>query len=123
MTPALRSQLFSPDLVRELLDMNRDFIRAERQKPPRGAHPRPAIDPKIAVIAAVQGMSVTVVNRPRGRPGSETVWSTETIVAECNPIWVTLQDKVTGAKQSFPLNQVDVTFDHDKNRLCIAIDR
>jgi hypothetical protein len=78
-----------------------------------------------AKILEYKGKQVTVMNSPKGRiHPMESLWPGNTTVYDCDQFYVTLaigtqpQDR-----QSFPLSQVDILFDHQVNRLLLKIDR
>jgi hypothetical protein len=70
------------------------------------------------MILSSKGKPVTVTNR-----GSNTYWGGDTVVLDCNAVFVTLQNAGASEAQSFPLTQVDVSFDHTNNRLSIDLNR
>jgi len=78
-----------------------------------------------ARILEYKGRQVTVLNSPKNRiHPMESMWPGNTIVYDCDQFYVTL---ATGTqpqdRQSFPLSQIDISFDNQVNRLLIKIDR
>lgn len=78
-----------------------------------------------ARILDYKGKQVTVVNSPkRGLHPMESLWPGNTTVYDCDQFCVTLaigtqpQDR-----QTFPLSQVDISFDNQIGRLLLKIDR
>ncbi len=76
-------------------------------------------------ILAYKGKQVTVINSPRNNPrAGESMWPGNTTVYDCDQFCVTL---ATGTqpqdRQTFPLSQVDISFDNSINRLLLKIDR
>jgi Putative DNA-binding domain len=72
-----------------------------------------------------KGKWVTVVNSPRNNPRmGESYWPTTTTVFDCDQFGVTL---ATGdqprERQTFPLRQIELSHDHQFDRLIIKIDR
>ncbi len=108
----IETQLFSRDLMKEVEELNRDFIREQSQKR------KSAGDLKGGMILSSKGKPVTVTNRR-----SNTHWGSDTVIVDCNPLFVTLKNVASNEPQSFPLAQVDVSSDHKNNRLSIDLDR
>jgi pyrimidine deaminase RibD-like protein len=108
----IETQLFPRDLMKEVEELNRDFIRVQTQKL------KSTGDPKIEMILSSKGKPVTVTNRR-----SNTYWGGDTFVVDCNAVFVTLKNAGSSEPQSFSLTQVDVSFDHKNNRLSIDLDR
>jgi pyrimidine deaminase RibD-like protein len=126
------TDFFSHDLMTEVEELNREFIRFceenhQAAAPPQRAQPVLKVlslsEQKIATILSYKGKPVTVMNHPKSGKyqGSDSFWPYETIVEDCTPLFVTL--KSTAGEQSFPLDQVDVNFDNEKKRLRLQIDR
>ncbi len=80
---------------------------------------------KVSRILDYKGKQVTVMNSRRTGPHiAESHWPSNTIVYDCDQFYLTL---ATGTqpqdRSSFPLTQVDISFDHPVNRLLIKLDR
>src|SRR5216683_392152 len=80
---------------------------------------------RVSRILDYKGKQVTVINSRRTGPHvSESYWPGNTIVYDCDQFYLTL---ATGTqpqdRSSFPLTQVDISFDHPVNRLLIKLDR
>ena len=73
-------------------------------------------------ILSFKGRPVSVLNRSLLANGCtrESVWQTPTVVVDCNEFWVTLQSN-KNIPQSFVLSRVDLSFDHQENRLRLEI--
>lgn len=111
----------------EVEELNREFTRhceqhshvptpASLQKEQSSGHT------KLDTILSYKGKVVTVVNRTKvGHHISESFWPYETVVEDCNSLWVTLNS--SGGLSSFPLSQVEVSFDNEKKRLRLELDR
>jgi hypothetical protein len=108
----IETQLFPQELMSQVAELNRDFIREQAQKQ------KSTVDPKLEMISSSKGKLVTVTNRR-----SNTCWGSDTVVVDCNAVFVTLKNVGSSEPQSFPLTQVDVSFDHKNNRLSIDLDR
>jgi pyrimidine deaminase RibD-like protein len=106
------TQFFRGDLMKEVEELNRDFVREQAQKR------KSTVDPKVQMILSSKGKIVTVTNRR-----SNTYWGSDTVVVDCNAVFVTLKNAGSSEPQSFPLTQVDISFDHKNNRLSIDLDR
>jgi len=114
----IETQLFQRELMAEVEEMNRDFIRQHREAPKSPA------DSKLRAISSFKGKQVTVVNREkRGSYTSESHWPDSIIVADCNDLFVTLENTTSKEKASFPLVRVEVSFDHQKDRLRLELER
>jgi pyrimidine deaminase RibD-like protein len=113
----IETQLFTGELMKEVQELNRDFTREQlkKQRPKRAVSPG---EQKAEAIRSSIGKLVTVTNRQ-----SNSYWASNTVVAECTDLWVTLEDASSQKRQTFPLTQLEVSFDNDNNRLRIEIDR
>jgi hypothetical protein len=81
-------------------------------------------DSKLSTILSYKGKSVTVESRQKyGHGYLEGFWGGDPTVADCNASYITLQDRFTKETQSFSLNRVEVSFDHERNRLLLEIER
>jgi hypothetical protein len=76
-------------------------------------------------ILEYKGKWVTVCNSPKYNPRiGESWWPGNTIVYDCDQFGVTLTNgDQPRDRQTFPLTQIDLSFDHQANRLTIKIDR
>jgi len=76
-------------------------------------------------ILQYKGKWVTVCNSPKYNPRiGESWWPGNTIVYDCDQFGVTLTNgDQPRDRQTFPLSQIDLSFDHQANRLMIKIDR
>jgi len=126
----IETQFFPRDLQNQIEDLNRDFIRAQKDKPPRASvvppKPRsePEANPKIAEIIKHKGKTVTVFNRQKhGHGYLEGYWPNGAVVVDCTPLWVELQDPAAKNQQTFSLDNVEVTFDSEKKRLKLTVYR
>jgi hypothetical protein len=79
----------------------------------------------VSRILEYKGKWVTVCNSPKYNPRiGESWWPGNTIVYDCDQFGVTLTNgDQPRDRQTFPLTQIDLSFDHQANRLMIKIDR
>ena len=124
----IETQLFPRDLQSQIEDLNREFIRTQKERQTRQnaplpkASPESEANPKVAEIIKHKGKTVTVFNRQKyGNGYLEGFW--DAIVVDCTPLWVVLGDLVTKSQQSFPITSVEVAFDFEKNRLKLILYR
>jgi pyrimidine deaminase RibD-like protein len=130
----IETQLFPRDLKAQVEEMNREFIRAQKQK--QIAKPRlepkenaaggrlSVTDPKVEAILSFKGKVVTVLSRQKyGHGFLEGYWANGAVVVDCTTLWVVLQDPSTKDHQTFSLTKVTVTFDNQNNRLRLEIER
>jgi pyrimidine deaminase RibD-like protein len=124
----IETQLFPRDLQSQIEDLNREFIRTQKERqtqrnaPLPKASPEPEANPKVAEIIKHKGKTVTVFNRQKyGHGYLEGFW--EAVVVDCTPLWVVLADPVAKGEQSFSLVNVEVAFDFEKNRLRLTLYR
>jgi hypothetical protein len=110
--------------------LNRDFIRAQKERriQASAAVPRlasePEANPKVAEITKHKGKTVTAFSRQKwGHGYLEGFWANGAVIVDCTPLWVVLEDPVAKNQQSFPLSNVEVTFDFEKNRLLLTLYR
>lgn len=80
---------------------------------------------RISRILDYKGKQVTVINSRRtANHVSESYWPGNTTVYDCDQFYLTL---ATGTqpqdRSSFPLTQVEISFDHSVNRLLLKLDR
>jgi hypothetical protein len=79
---------------------------------------------KAAHILRWKDKQVTVINQlPSGYGISESMWSGNTIIKDCNQFYVTLQTGVGTKPSSFSLSRIKINFDNERNRLLIEIKR
>jgi pyrimidine deaminase RibD-like protein len=133
----IETQLFPRDLQSQIEEINRDFIRIQRERqtkeksslpqaiplvtPPPATSPSPD-ELKLTEILRYKGKEVIVFNRQKyGHGYLEGYWAA--IIADCTPLFVVLQDGVSRSKQTFPLNSVEVGFDFEKNCLKLTLYR
>jgi pyrimidine deaminase RibD-like protein len=126
----IETQLFPRDLQSQIEELNREFIRAEKERrtradaPPPKPSPEPEANPKVAEIIKHKGKTVTVFNRQKyGHGYLEGFWANGAVVVDCTPLWVVLEDPVAKSQRSFPLQSVEVVFDCEKNRLQLIVYR
>lgn len=76
-------------------------------------------------ILEYKGKWVTVINSPRHNPRmGESMWPGSTTLYDCDQFGVTLASgDQPRDRQTFPLSQIELSFDHSLNRLMIKIDR
>ena len=128
----VETQLFPRELKAQVEELNREFIREQKQKqhekkqePEKAAAviSTPA-DTKIEAILKFKGKVVTVLNRQKwGHGYLEGYWGNGAIIVDCNANWVELDDPATKQRQSFSLGKVTVSFDNQNNRLQLEIER
>jgi pyrimidine deaminase RibD-like protein len=121
----IETQFFPRDLQSQIEDLNREFVRAQKEKPPRVAavaKSEPEENPKRAEILKCKGETVTVFNKQKyGHGFLEGYWANGAVVVDCTPLWVELQDPVAKNHQTFPLDKVEVTRDSERNRLKLTL--
>lgn len=131
----IETQFFPIDLQNQIAELNRDFIRVQkdRQKQGQRAHAMVSASsaqseirpiPKVTEILKHVGHTVEVFNRQKyGHGYLEGFWASGAVITECTPLWVVLEDPATKAKQSFPIENIEITFDFQKNRLQLTVNR
>jgi pyrimidine deaminase RibD-like protein len=126
----IETQFFPRDLQSQIEDLNREFIRAQRERPPRASavpstpSAAPEENPKRAEILKHKGKTVTVFNRQKyGHGYLEGFWANGAIVIDCTPLWVVLEDAVAKNQQSFTLDKVEVSFDFERKCLQLTLYR
>lgn len=73
-------------------------------------------------ILSFKSKEVTVRHRYHAVSGpSERIWPGKWIVADCNQFWLTLEQLGNPNRQSFPLRQVEISFDDPNKRLLLEI--
>lgn len=76
---------------------------------------------KVSRMLDYKNKIVSVINRRPNVPGSDSIWPGGTTIVRCDQFYLTL---ATGAdKQSFPLNQIDLSFDDKEDRLLLIVYR
>jgi pyrimidine deaminase RibD-like protein len=125
----IETQLFPRDLQSQIEELNREFIRAQKERHTRANTPpktssEPDADLKVSEIIKHKGKTVTVLNRQKYRHGYlEGFWANGAVVIDCTPLWVVLEDPVAKSQQSFSLANVEVAFDFERNRLHLTLYR
>jgi pyrimidine deaminase RibD-like protein len=126
----IETQFFPRDLQSQIEELNREFIRAQRERQTRANVPslkttsEPEANPKVAEISKHKGKIVTIFNRQKyGQGYLEGFWPNGAVLVDCTPLWVVLADPVAKNQQSFSLANVEVTFDSEKDRLQLTIYR
>ncbi len=126
----IETQFFPRDLQSQIEELNREFIRVQKERQTRPitaatkTNLEPEANPKVAEIHKHKGKTVTVFNRQKyGHGYLEGFWANGAVIADCAPLWVVLEDPVAKNQQSFPLSNVEVTFDFERNRLQLTLYR
>lgn len=126
----IETQLFPRDLQCQIEELNREFIRVQKERQARTNIPsekttsKSEENPKVAEIIKHKGKTVTVFNRQKYGPGYlESYWGNGAVVVDCTPLWVVLEEPVGKNQQSFSLVNVEVAFDFEKNRLQLTLYR
>lgn len=124
----IETQLFPRDLTSQVEELNRDFIRDQKQRQIKAAVTTKKvareIDPKVVELQKYKGKVVTVTNHQRyGHGYIDSVWPNGAMVIDCNFLWVVLQDPMSKGQQSFSIDNVKVLFDPENNRLRLDIER
>jgi pyrimidine deaminase RibD-like protein len=126
----IETQLFPRELQVQIEELNRDFIRfqKDRQNGPtlatRKESKEPERDAKAAEISKHKGKAVTVFNRQKyGHGYLEGFWPNGAVISDCTALWVVLEDPVARSRQSFPLSAVELSFDSERNRLQLTLYR
>jgi len=97
----IETQFFPRDLQSQIEELNRDFIRAQKERqlqasvaPPKVAS-EPEANPKVAEIIKHKGKAITVFNRQKwGHGYLEGFWANGAVIVDCTPLWVVLEDPV-----------------------------
>jgi pyrimidine deaminase RibD-like protein len=126
----IETQFFPRDLQSAIEEINREFIRAqkERQNRPSAALPKaipePEANPKITEITKHIGETITVFNRQKyGHGYLEGYWPNGAVLADCTPLYVVLQEPSTKSRQSFSVDHVEPLFDFQNNRFQLTVYR
>lgn len=124
----IETQFFPRELQSQIEEINRDFIRTQKQrqtKPKSSAIASASADDlKLAEILKHKGKDVIVFNRQKyGNNYLEGYWPNGAVVVDCTPLFVVLQAGTSEAKQTFPLTSVEVGFDFEKDRLKLILYR
>jgi pyrimidine deaminase RibD-like protein len=126
----IETQFFPRDLQSQVEELNREFIRVQKERQTRANAPspkarlEPEVNPKVAEIIKHKGKTVTVFNRQRyGQGYLEGFWPNGAVLLDCTPLWVVLAEPVAKSPQSFSLTNVEVAFDFEKDRLQLTLYR
>jgi len=126
----IETQLFPGELRSQIEEINREFIRVQKEKQARPkstapkTSPEPEVNPKVAEILKHKGKTVTVFNRQKwGHGYQEGYWPNGAVLVDCTPLWVVLEDPVAKNQQSFPLDKVEVAFDFERKCLQLTLYR
>ena len=126
----IETQFFPRDLQSQIEEINREFIRTQKERQTR-AHAtsakvpsEPEANPKIAEITKHKGTTITVFNRQKyGHGYLEGYWPNGAVLVDCTPLYVVLQEPTTKGQQSFSVDNVEVLFDFERNRLQLTVYR
>lgn len=126
----IETQFFPRDLQSAIEEINREFIRAQKERQTRPiaalpkAIPEPEANPKIAEIIKHVGETITVFNRQKyGHGYLEGYWPNGAVLADCTPLYVVLQEPTTKGQQSFSVDNVEPLFDFQNNRFQLTVYR
>jgi pyrimidine deaminase RibD-like protein len=119
----VETQLFPRDLRLQIEEINREFIREQKQRQAQATAAqakKQAVteqDPKIAEILKHKGKEVIVFNRQKhGHGYLEGYWASGAVVVDCTPLYIVLQDRGSGDKRTYALDKVEVGFDFQQDR-------
>jgi pyrimidine deaminase RibD-like protein len=123
----IETQLFPKELKDQVAEINREFMRAQKQRltTQKASEEKaaPTADPKVEAILSYKGKVVTVFNRQKyGNGYLEGYWPNGATIVDCNGLWVDLEDS-SRARLSFSLTKVTVGFDNQHNRLQLDLER